>query len=103
MQRIIALTVLLLGEGLVGACGDDHDLLECAAREKQCDLYGEPTCVSDSDPEYGCAEPGCGSCALARATSVCSANGRCMILSCEANGKDCNGVQADGCETFTDS
>jgi hypothetical protein len=66
----------------------------CANGEKRCDGL----CVSVDEPGYGCAQPGCDSCSLARATASC-AGLKCTISACDPGFADCDQDPSNGCET----
>ncbi|MCS6798247.1 MAG: hypothetical protein NZ898_06925 [Myxococcota bacterium] len=93
----------------------------CGACERRCEPAGmrcrEGTCVADTcppgmddcdgRPETGCETSletpancgGCGlACVLANATARC-VSGECRIAECRSGFGDCNGHDADGCET----
>jgi hypothetical protein len=66
----------------------------CPAGEQAC----SGTCVSATDPRYGCGAPSCAPCALEHATARCQGP-RCAVSRCDQGFADCNGAPADGCES----
>ena len=79
--------------GAAGEAGTAGQAGGCNAGEKTC----QNTCVSVSDPAYGCSDTGCDPCNLANATAACAGTS-CSIESCTTGFADCNGSAADGCE-----
>ncbi len=69
----------------------------CGANQKQCGA----NCVSDSDPQTGCATTSCSPCPSQNATPSCQ-SGQCA-LSCTPGFLDCNTDVKDGCEHSTSS
>ena len=55
------------------------------------------TCVSTTDPVYGCGAASCAPCSLARGVAGCS-GGTCVLAACDPGYADCNQDPADGCE-----
>lgn len=53
------------------------------------------TCVSVTDPAYGCGT--CTPCSIPRGTAACQA-GKCVLHACDTGYGDCNQDVADGCE-----
>ena len=62
----------------------------------------EGTCVSTSDPAYGCSAAACIPCSVPNAAASCGPEG-CGIGQCNTGFQDCNGVVLDGCDTNTAS
>ncbi|MDB4946244.1 MAG: Tryptophan synthase alpha chain [Labilithrix sp.] len=56
------------------------------------------TCVSLTDPIYGCGDPSCQPCASTHSTMACQGN-KCVVAGCDPGYSNCNGLAADGCET----
>jgi hypothetical protein len=70
---------------------------DCTASEKMCD----GKCVAADDPSYGCSATFCTTCpTYANAASACSM-GMCALGTCETGFKNCDGNDANGCETNT--
>jgi hypothetical protein len=55
-------------------------------------------CWPITDPLHGCAAPSCEPCNLPHAFEVCGAQGECEVASCEAEWKDCDQKDPNGCE-----
>jgi len=75
--------------------------LGCSSDEKVCpdpDIPGRGSCVSRTNPTFGCASDSCGACALPDAVPRCLRDGSCAIATCSGAHYDCNGMPADGCE-----
>ncbi len=71
----------------------------CAAGTKPCEVApGEQRCVSQSDPEYGCARESCVPCTLLHAVEVCGGDGECAVGTCEPEFEDCDRAPKNGCE-----
>ena len=66
----------------------------CNVGEQMC--FG--TCVSLTDPLYGCGDPSCTPCSSNHGTMSCQGR-KCVVSSCDKGYDDCNGNAADGCET----
>lgn len=60
------------------------------------------TCVSETDPAFGCAGPSCTPCSFPNATAACDASGQCAIDQCAQGFADCNTTASDGCEAAPD-
>ena len=76
----------------------------CAAGTKPCEVTpGELRCVSQADPEYGCARESCVPCTLLHAVEVCGGDGECAVATCEPDFEDCDRMPKNGCETDLDS
>jgi hypothetical protein len=69
----------------------------CAAGTKLCG----GTCVSMSDPAFGCSAISCAACAVPSNSTgvVCGGTGSCAIAGCLPGFDDCNSLVLDGCET----
>jgi len=65
----------------------------CPAGQQAC--FG--TCVSMTDPLYGCGDPSCGPCSSAHGTMACQGR-QCIVSACDPGYADCNAKGADGCE-----
>jgi hypothetical protein len=87
---------------------------DCGTGRKLCPVTAggaDLACVSVGSTAYGCASTSCTPCVLPNAQPICDSAGNCAILSCtestNAEGDpiaiwyDCNGIQADGCESNT--
>jgi hypothetical protein len=72
---------------------EDVEVDADAGCDKQCGGH----CVSNDDPQYGCASTGCAPCDLAHASPTCS-SGVCAIGACDKGWGDCDQQPADGCE-----
>lgn len=75
--------------------------LGCSTDQKICpdpELPGRSTCVSKTNPSYGCSADSCAACALANAASRCANNGECAIATCQGAHFNCNERLNDGCE-----
>jgi hypothetical protein len=79
----------------------DTDALEqgCAPNQKACN----DTCVSRSDPEFGCGSSACQPCVLPNAQSICDQQAHCAIASCFGNYEDCDRDPETGCEVNLDT
>lgn len=55
------------------------------------------TCVSLTDPLYGCGDPSCKPCSAAHGTSACQGR-TCVVAECDPGYADCNAKPKDGCE-----
>jgi len=76
----------------------------CAEGTKACEVTpGELTCVSTSDPEYGCARESCVPCTLFQAVEVCGGNGECSVATCEPEFENCDSAPKNGCEVALES
>jgi hypothetical protein len=78
---------------VAAACGGDL-ITGCPDDQKQCLVDNKPTCVSKSDPKYGCASTVCESCGtldgLHVKANICDvAHGSCAIV-CQDNYKNCH-------------
>jgi hypothetical protein len=60
-------------------------------------------CVSNSDPETGCARATCQPCALDHANPICSPAGECIVGTCLGRYENCDGESRNGCEIDTSS
>ena len=65
----------------------------CPAGQQEC--FG--TCVSMTDPLYGCGSPSCSACPSTHATMGCQGR-TCIVKTCNPGYADCNASGADGCE-----
>ncbi|MDQ3035001.1 MAG: hypothetical protein M3Y87_21520 [Myxococcota bacterium] len=98
-----------------GACGNTCSLagateqcaggtcavLACEPMLDDCDGTAANGCETRLDTLSTCGA--CGTtCALANATETCS-TGSCAIVACAAGWSDCDGMQANGCETRLDT
>lgn len=71
----------------------------CPEGTKACEVSpGQLSCVSRTDPEYGCAREPCVPCWLPHAREVCGANGECSVGTCEPNYRNCDALAMNGCE-----
>ncbi len=112
-MRNHAPTLVLLGLGCasLGSCSltiDETGLsgadLHCSETRKQCDLDGQAECVPLSSPDFGCSSVACAPCYLNKATATCSpATGECIIATCIGSWENCDGNEANGCETDTNT
>lgn len=66
----------------------------CATGQQMC--FG--SCVSMTDPLYGCGNPSCTSCPSTHSTMGCQGR-TCVVTACDPGYSDCNAKGADGCET----
>ncbi len=87
----------------LGACSlaIDLDSLSngvCPAAAKACD----DSCVSTTDPNFGCASVGCAPCTLPNAVAICTPAGACALGACIGSFHDCDDNPANGCETDID-
>jgi hypothetical protein len=103
-----ALAVSLWISALPTACSvvvDPQGLQKgCAAGTKPCEVKpGELSCVSTSDPEYGCARESCVPCTLFQAVEVCGGDGECAVGTCEPDFENCDLMPKNGCEVDLDS
>lgn len=55
------------------------------------------TCVSLTDPVYGCGDPSCKPCPSNHSTMGCQGR-TCTVASCDPGYSNCNAQPADGCE-----
>lgn len=55
------------------------------------------SCVSMTDPLYGCGNPACTPCALAHGSAACQGR-TCVVAQCDPGFADCNKQPGDGCE-----
>ena len=67
----------------------------CAATEKVCN----GVCVKVDDPAFGCSQTGCDGCPLLPNAQAACAGGVCVFGNCDAGFKNCDGNDANGCET----
>jgi hypothetical protein len=81
------------GGGSIDASVDTGPI--CGNNQKMCGS----SCVSTSDPGYGCAGTACTPCTFVNAASTCAPSGQCAMGSCNASFADCNTDAKDGCET----
>ena len=101
--KYVGLGVLfLVGFNAFSACSFTVDLdylqdQKCPASHKLCNNK----CISNSDPQTGCAANSCVPCTLSQATANCN-NGLCAIAGCLRSYRDCNRVADDGCEVDID-
>jgi hypothetical protein len=75
--------------------------LGCTSDQKVCpdpDAPGRGTCVSKTNPAFGCGIGSCNACSLPNAVPRCLAGGSCAISICSGAHQDCNGMAEDGCE-----
>jgi len=72
----------------------DADPGPCSPDKKWC--FG--SCVSRTDPYYGCAADACTACSIAHGAATC-AGGACAVASCVAGFSDCDQDDGNGCET----
>ena len=66
----------------------------CPSGQQMC--FG--SCVSLTDPLYGCGTPTCTPCPSSHSSMAC-AGGLCVVKSCDPGYADCNAKATDGCET----
>lgn len=66
----------------------------CPDGQRRC--FG--TCVSLTDPLYGCGDPSCNPCPSNHGTATCQGR-TCIISACDKGYADCNAKPKDGCET----
>jgi hypothetical protein len=66
----------------------------CPAGQQMC--FG--TCVSLTDPLYGCGNPACTPCPSGHSTMGCQGR-TCVVTACDKGYADCNATATDGCET----
>ena len=76
-----------------GDAGETPSSSGCPVGQQVC--FG--TCVSTTDPLYGCGDPGCGPCSSTHGTMACQGR-QCIVSACEPGYSDCNAKGADGCE-----
>jgi hypothetical protein len=69
-------------------------MVQCPPGSKACAGH----CVLKDEPSTGCGAPGCASCALAHASSMCDSAFQCRIEKCVLGFADCNSLDSDGCE-----
>lgn len=74
--------------------GGTGGMMTCAADEKAC----PDGCVKVDDPAYGCSLTGCDPCTGVPHAQAACAGGVCVIGSCDAGFKNCDGNDANGCE-----
>jgi len=72
----------------------DNPSSGCATGQQMC--FG--SCVSLTDPLYGCGDPTCAPCPSGHSTMGCQGR-RCIVMGCDPGYADCNNAAADGCET----
>src|SRR5690242_18661357 len=78
---------------------DLDDRRSCGDGQKAC----LDKCVRLDDPTYGCGSTtSCDACAFPNALASCRDN-KCAIAICEVPFQDCDGNDANGCETNTDT
>jgi len=127
MLRSLLVGSLVLGISFAGACSDDasesspgaggntsagpggdgdptthmdsgseqsSDAATCTAGTKACD----DQCVSETDPEVGCAAAGCLPCFFANASAICDESGACALGECNEGYADCDANAQNGCE-----
>lgn len=107
-RRRALITASVLGWLLVSACSlvvDPEPLQQgCAPGTKPCEVTpGKLGCVSQMDPDFGCARDSCVPCALLHAVEVCGADGACAVGTCEGNYKNCDLIARTGCEVDRDT
>ena len=68
--------------------------LSCLPDQKACG----GSCVSISDPSYGCSKTSCASCEGNASFSCDTDANSCVIKSCNTDWVDCDGVPQNGCE-----
>ena len=56
------------------------------------------TCISLTDPLYGCGNPACTPCPSGHGTMGCQGR-TCIVTGCDKGYADCNAKAVDGCET----
>lgn len=66
----------------------------CPSGQQMC--FG--TCVSLTDPLYGCGNPACTPCPSGHSTMGCQGR-TCIVTACDKGYADCNAKPVDGCET----
>jgi hypothetical protein len=84
--------------GMAGSAGNAGDAATeeaggCTASQKLCGT----SCVTKTDPDYGCVDSACDPCALANATPQCTA-GACAVQSCDSGFGNCDSDASNGCE-----
>jgi hypothetical protein len=73
----------------------------CAAGYGNCDGIATNGCETQTNTTFSCG--GCNiACTRAGATATCS-TGACAIAACNTGFANCNGVDADGCEVYTNT
>jgi hypothetical protein len=70
-------------------------MMGCAPDEKTCN----GACVKISDPLYGCGATSCDACATPQHAAAACENGVCVLGTCEMGFMNCDGNEANGCET----
>lgn len=73
---------------------DSGTLPTCALGQDLCN----GSCVSSTDPLFGCGASTCTPCSLPHATTTCGGSG-CAVAACDPGYADCNQTASDGCET----
>jgi hypothetical protein len=76
------------------AGSDASSVPACPAGEQFC--FG--SCVSMTDPLYGCGAPSCSPCASARSTMGCQGR-KCVVTACDPGYAGCGASAGDGCDT----
>jgi hypothetical protein len=71
----------------------------CPPNTKVCEVDGALTCVSTSNPDFGCSNPSCAPCALPNAIADCSENASCTRVTCLGSYINCDSAPnpAAGC------
>jgi hypothetical protein len=59
-------------------------------------------CVSESNPDFGCAGAGCAPCTVLNAVAICAPTGACALGACVGSYRDCDNNPVTGCEIDID-
>ncbi|MFT3766123.1 MAG: hypothetical protein QM820_11495 [Minicystis sp.] len=87
------------GSASTTGTGGTGGMMGCAGDEKLCG----GSCVKISDPAFGCSQTACDPCATpAHGLATCAGNS-CALGDCEAGFDNCDGQEANGCETDVSS
>src|SRR4051812_45303037 len=91
--------IVLLAAACLPSIDDLDDRRSCGEGQKAC----LDKCVSLNDPTFGCGSATtCEACAFPNAHASCRDN-KCAIAICEIPFDNCDGNDANGCETNTDT
>jgi hypothetical protein len=71
----------------------------CDPGQKMCpDTNGTMHCVGLDQPQFGCAESGCGPCQLENAVTRCDSSNKCAVAICNMGFAHCSADPSQGCE-----
>jgi hypothetical protein len=106
-RSLLCATLVASIFGVVAACTfttgvSDLQNGSCGAGKKACPNPQTKAmeCVGFDQPEYGCAQAGCGGCYLPNATTRCDPSNNCAVAVCMTGYAHCDSHPLDGCEAL---